>query len=49
MIILSSGHQGLRFRPSLNLATEDLDLGLELLQKSVQLASESVRPYMTKV
>jgi L-lysine 6-transaminase len=44
MIILASGQQGLRFRPALNLRTEDLDLGLELLRKSLQLAVESIRP-----
>ena len=49
MIILSTGHQGLRFRPALNLATEDLDLGVELLHQSIQLASESVRPHMARV
>ena len=47
MIILSTGHKGLRFRPALNLRTDDLDLGVELLRKSIQLASESVRPYLT--
>ena len=49
MIILSTGHQGLRFRPALNLATEDLDLGVDLLRKSIQLAVESVRPHMANV
>ena len=48
MIILSTGHQGLRFRPALNLATEDLDLGVDLLRKSIQLAAESVRPHMAE-
>jgi L-lysine 6-transaminase len=47
MIILASGQKGLRFRPALNLRAEDLDLGVELLRKSLQLASESVRPYLT--
>jgi L-lysine 6-transaminase len=47
MIILSTGQKGLRFRPALNLKTDDLDLGVELLRKSIQLASESVRPYLT--
>jgi L-lysine 6-transaminase len=46
MIILSTGHQGLRFRPALNLTTEDLDLGVELLRESIQVASTTVRPYM---
>jgi L-lysine 6-transaminase len=46
MIILSTGHQGLRFRPALNLSTEDLDLGIELLHRSIQLATEASRPYM---
>jgi L-lysine 6-transaminase len=46
MIILSTGYQGLRFRPALNLATEDLDLGVDLLRKSIKLASESVRPHL---
>jgi L-lysine 6-transaminase len=44
MIILASGQQGLRFRPALNLRTEDLDLGVELLRKSLQLALEARRP-----
>lgn len=35
MMILSTGVKGLRFRPALNLTTEDLDLGVELLRKSV--------------
>ncbi len=35
MMILSTGRKGLRFRPALNLATEDLDLGVELLRASV--------------
>lgn len=49
MIILSTGHNGLRFRPALNLATADLDLGVELLQKSIKLAVEAARPYMAQV
>ena len=49
MIILSTGHQGLRFRPALNLAPEDLDLGLELLRESIQVASTTLRPYMAGV
>jgi len=44
MIILSTGHQGLRFRPALNLTTADLDLGLELLRQSIKGAIESARP-----
>jgi len=35
MMILSTGVQGLRFRPAMNLTTEDLDLGVELLRKAV--------------
>ena len=35
MMILSTGVQGLRFRPAMNLRTEDLDLGVELLRKAV--------------
>jgi L-lysine 6-transaminase len=35
MMILSSGVSGLRFRPAMNLRTEDLDLGVELLRKAV--------------
>ncbi len=35
MMILSSGTHGLRFRPALNLNTEDLDLGVELLRRGV--------------
>jgi len=49
MIILSTGHQGLRFRPALNLATEDLDLGVELLRESVKAASSTLRPYMSRL
>jgi len=49
MIILSTGMQGLRFRPALNLTTEDLDLGLELLRQSIQVASTTLRPYMARV
>ena len=44
MIILSTGRQGLRFRPALNLATEDLDLGVELLRQSIKGAIDEVRP-----
>ena len=33
MIVLASGQTGLRFRPALNLKTEDLDLGLTLLRE----------------
>jgi L-lysine 6-transaminase len=44
MIILATGKQGLRFRPALNLKTEDLDLGVELLRKSILLAGASLRP-----
>ncbi len=47
MIILATGQKGLRFRPALNLRTDDLDLGVELLRKSIKLASETVRPYLT--
>jgi L-lysine 6-transaminase len=35
MMILSTGVQGLRFRPAMNLTTEDLDLGVELLRMAV--------------
>jgi L-lysine 6-transaminase len=49
MIVLSTGQKGLRFRPALNLKTEDLDLGVELLHKSIKLASESVRPFLAGV
>jgi L-lysine 6-transaminase len=49
MIVLSTGHNGLRFRPALNLTTADLDLGLELLSKSIKLAVEATRPHMAKV
>jgi L-lysine 6-transaminase len=48
MIILATGHKGLRFRPALNLRTDDLDLGVELLHKSIKLAVETVRPYLTE-
>jgi L-lysine 6-transaminase len=49
MIILSTGNQGLRFRPALNLAPEDLDMGLDLLRQSIQVASTTLRPYMTRL
>ena len=42
MIILASGQKGLRFRPALNLKTEDLDLGVELLRDCIRLAGEAV-------
>jgi L-lysine 6-transaminase len=35
MMILSTGVRGLRFRPAMNLHTEDLDLGVDLLRKAV--------------
>ncbi len=42
MMILSTGFKGLRFRPAMNLRTEDLDLGVELLRKAVaQVAASS--------
>jgi len=44
MIILSTGHQGLRFRPALNLSADDLDLGVELLRQSIKGAIASARP-----
>ncbi len=44
MIILSTGHQGLRFRPALNLTTEDLDLGVELLRQSLKSAIDAQHP-----
>ena len=44
MIVLSTGHQGLRFRPALNLTTEDLDLGLELLRQSLKAAIQAAPP-----
>ena len=44
MIVLSTGRQGLRFRPALNLATEDLDLGVELLRESIKGAIDEVHP-----
>ncbi len=43
MIVLASGQKGLRFRPALNLKTEDLDLGIELLRESLRLAA-AARP-----
>lgn len=45
MIILSTGQRGLRFRPALNLRPEDLDLGVDMLRKSLKLASQLARPY----
>jgi len=44
MIVLSTGHQGLRFRPALNLTTEDLDLGLELLRQSLKAVIQAAPP-----
>ena len=44
MIILSTGHQGLRFRPALNLTTPDLDLGVDLLRESIKLAVAAMTP-----
>jgi L-lysine 6-transaminase len=44
MIILATGIQGLRFRPALNLSTEDLDLGIDLLRHSLKAAVETTRP-----
>ena len=41
MIVLSTGHVGLRFRPALNLATEDLDLGVDLLRQAIRDATRS--------
>ncbi len=42
MMILSTGVQGLRFRPAMNLTTADLDLGVELLRQAVaQVAATS--------
>jgi L-lysine 6-transaminase len=35
MMILATGVRGLRFRPAMNLTTEDLDLGVDLLRKAV--------------
>jgi L-lysine 6-transaminase len=49
MIVLSTGHKGLRFRPALNLRTEDLDLGVELLRKSIHMAADAVRPFLAGV
>jgi L-lysine 6-transaminase len=39
LLVLSSGVKGLRFRPALNLSTEDLDLGLERLRQAIQQTS----------
>jgi len=44
MIILATGRQGLRFRPALNLSTEDLDLGVELLRRSIKAAIDAAHP-----
>ena len=41
MIILASGQMGLRFRPALNLKTEDLDLGVDLLRESILQVSRA--------
>ncbi len=44
MIVLASGQKGLRFRPALNLKTEDLDLGVELLRESLRRAAAATPP-----
>ncbi len=44
MIILATGRQGLRFRPALNLSTEDLDLGVDLLRRSIKAAIDAAHP-----
>lgn len=41
MLILATGVRGIRFRPALNLKDEDLDLGLELLRRSIQLVARA--------
>ena len=41
LVFLTSGLKGLRFRPALNLSTEDLDLGVDMLRKAIRKTSES--------
>ncbi|MBI4912214.1 MAG: L-lysine 6-transaminase [Acidobacteria bacterium] len=43
MIILATGQQGLRFRPALNLRTEDLDLGVEILHKAIGSVARTIK------
>ncbi len=44
MMILTSGSHGLRFRPALNVATEDLDLGVDLLRQSFAEVVKTLDP-----
>lgn len=39
MMVMATGQAGLRFRPALNLPTEVLDLGLEMLREAIRNAS----------
>ena len=43
MIILPTGVHGLRFRPALNLKTEDLDLGVEILHKAIGSVAKTIK------
>jgi len=40
MVIMATGQSGLRFRPALNLSTEDLDLGVDLLREAIRRSVE---------
>ncbi|MBP1626028.1 MAG: L-lysine 6-transaminase [Holophagaceae bacterium] len=40
MVIMATGHSGLRFRPALNLRTEDLDLGVDMLREAIRRSVE---------
>ena len=43
MMVLPTGVQGLRFRPALNLRTEDLDLGVEILRKAIASVAKTIK------
>ena len=40
MVIMPTGCSGLRFRPALNLRTEDLDLGVDMLREAIRRVAE---------
>jgi L-lysine 6-transaminase len=43
MIVLPTGVQGLRFRPALNLRTDDLDLGVEILRQAIASVAKTIK------
>jgi len=44
LLFLTSGLKGLRFRPALNLSTEDLDLGIEILRDAIRNTVKTAAP-----